>query len=301
MNGTIGVVEAAVPAVTPRRAADWIVMAKPRITLMVVMTAAVGYAVAAGGIADAATFLHLLAGTAFSAAGAGVLNMLMEREADGKMQRTRNRPLPAGRVAPGEALAVGTLLSAGGVAWLALGCDLLTAGISAFTILSYLFAYTTTKPHTSLCTVIGAVPGALPPVMGWTAARGSIDGGAVALFLVLFFWQLPHFLALAWIHREDYARAGYPMLPVTDPDGASTGRQVILQTAALVVASVVPFGMGIGGLPYLAAALLLGAGFLAAAIPFGLRRTTEGARRVFVASIVYLPLLMGAMMLPRIY
>jgi protoheme IX farnesyltransferase len=236
-------------------------------------------------------------GTLLSSAGAAALNMVLERDADAKMERTKDRPLPAGRLSPGEALAFGTLLSAGGVAYLAAAVNLLTAGLAAAALASYLGLYTPLKRRTSLCTLVGAIPGALPPVMGWAAARGTLDVGAAALFLILFFWQLPHFLALAWMYREDYARAGQPMLPVAEPDGASTGRQVVLQTLALVVASSLPAGLGLAGPGYLAAALALGAGFLGFGIAFSTLRSRERAWRLFMASVTYLPLLLGALIL----
>jgi protoheme IX farnesyltransferase len=302
MNDTLQAVSAppvpapAIPAARGR-VADYVALAKPGITVMVAITAGVGFAVAGAALVEWKLLVHLLAGTMLSSAGAAALNMFLEREADAKMERTRRRPLPAGRLAPAEALVFGVLLAAGGVAYLAAAVNLLTAGISAATIASYLGAYTPLKKRSSLCTLVGAVPGALPPVMGWAAARGSLDGGAWVLFLILFFWQLPHFLALAWMYREDYARGGFPMLPVEGPDGASTGRQVVLQTLALIVVTLLPAGFGMAGEAYLAAALVLGAGFLGFGVAFAVERTRERASRLFFASITYLPLLLGALAL----
>ena len=271
---------------------DFIALTKPRITLMVVLTALFGYYLAAPEI-DATRLANLLVGTALSCAGAGVLNMAMERRADGLMERTRRRPIPAGRIPLGTAVSFGGILATAGVALLAAKVNALTAGLSAATIALYLFAYTPLKSRTSLCTVIGAIPGALPPVMGWTAATGSLAPGAWALFGVLFFWQLPHFLAIAWLYREDYARAGYPMLPVVDPEGGSTARQVVLQTLALVLISLAPVSLGLAGGAYLAGAAALGFAFLAFGVAFARVRSRERARRLFFASLAYLPGLLG--------
>jgi len=296
MNGTLDAVRAPETAATRGRAADYVALAKPGITVMVSITAALGYYVAAAGAVDWLVMLHLVGGTLLSSGGAAALNMVLERRLDLRMERTRNRPIPSGRLGAGEAAAVGLVLSAAGLAWLVLGVNLLTASLSAATIAIYLFAYTPLKTVTSLCTIVGAVPGALPPVMGW-AATGSLGPGAGALFLILFFWQLPHFLALAWMYKDDYARGGFPMLPVQDPDGAATGRQVVLQTLALLVASVTPALLGIAGEAYLAAALLLGTGFLGFGVAFAASRTRERASRLFFSSIAYLPLLLAALAL----
>src|SRR6185436_13154805 len=270
---------------------------KPGITIMVAITAAVGYYVASHGAFDWKTFLHLMGGTLLSSAGASAFNMLMERRLDAKMNRTKSRPLAAGRMAPVEAAVFGGVLCAAGLVYLALGVNLLTAGLSAATMFSYLALYTPLKTKSSVCTLVGAIPGALPPVMGWAAARGSVGTEAWVLFMILFFWQLPHFLALAWMYREDYARAGFPMLSVEEPTGASTGRQVVLQTLALLVVSLLPAGFGIAGEGYLVAALILGAGFLGFGVAFAAERSRDRASRLFLASIAYLPLLLGALAL----
>ena len=277
---------------------DFIALTKPRITLMVVLTALFGYYLAAPEI-DAMLLANLLVGTALSCAGAGVLNMAMEKRADGAMHRTRNRPIPTDRIAIGTAVSFGGILATAGVALLAVKVNALTAAISAATLVLYLLVYTPLKSRTSLCTVIGAIPGALPPVMGWAAATGSLGAGAWALFGVLFFWQLPHFLAIAWMYREDYARAGYPMLSVVDPEGGSTARQVVLQTLALVVISLAPVSMGLAGGAYLAGAAALGISFLAFGLAFARVRSRERARRLFFASLAYLPGLLGLLALGR--
>ena len=200
-------------------------------------------------------------------------------------------------MAPAEAAVFGASLCGAGLVYLAFGVNLLTAALSAATMVSYLLLYTPLKTKSSVCTLVGAIPGALPPVMGWAAARGSLDTGAWILFLIMFFWQLPHFLALAWMYREDYARAGFPMLPVEEPTGASTGRQVVLQTLALLVVSLLPVGFGMAGDAYLVAALVLGAGFLGFGVSFAVSRSRARASRLFLASITYLPLLLGALAL----
>jgi heme o synthase len=293
MNGST----LAVPATASRsRAADYWMLAKPGITVMVAITAALGYYIAARGGLDWKVLAHLVGGTLLSSAGAAALNMVLERKLDAKMDRTKNRPLPAGRLGAAEATAFGVATSAAGVAWLGFGTNWIVAALSAATIGSYLFLYTPLKTKSSLCTLVGAVPGALPPVMGW-AATGSLDVGAWVLFGILFFWQLPHFLALAWMYREDYERGGFPMLPVEEPTGASTGRQVVLQTLALLVVSLLPAGFGLAGEAYVAAALVLGAGFLGFGVAFAAERSRPRASRLFFASITYLPLLLAALAL----
>jgi protoheme IX farnesyltransferase len=289
-----------VPVAAPSRrgkVADYFALTKPGITGMVAVTAAVGYWVAARETFQLHVLIRLLIGTVLSAAGASTLNQVMERKLDGKMDRTKNRPLPSGRVGVLPATVFGLVLGSAGIAHLAGSVNLLTAGLSLATIFSYLALYTPLKTRSSLCTLVGAVPGALPPVMGWAAGRGSLDTGAAILFMILFFWQLPHFLALAWMYREDYARGGFPMLSVEAPDGASTGRQVVLQTMALIVVSLLPAGFQMAGEGYLVAALLLGTGFLGAGIAFALERSRTRASRLFFASIIYLPLLLAALAL----
>lgn len=296
MNGTLEAVRIPRAEAAKSRAADYVALGKPGITVMVAITAALGYYVAAAGAVDWTVLGHLVAGTMLSSAGAAALNMVLERRLDARMERTRSRPIPAGRLGARESAIVGLLLSAAGLGWLAAGVNPLSALISGLTIATYLGAYTPLKTVSSLCTIVGAVPGALPPVLGW-AATGALGPGAAVLFLILFFWQLPHFLALAWMYRDDYARGGFPMLPVQDPDGSATGRQVVLQTMALLVASLAPALMGFAGEAYLAAALVLGTGFLGFGVAFAASRTRERASRLFFASIAYLPLLLAALAL----
>jgi len=299
MNPTLEAVQVpVVPATVSRtRVGDFVTLTKPGITVMVAITAAVGFYVASHGTFDWRIFVHMLGGTLLSSAGAAAFNMLMERKLDAKMDRTKTRPLPSGRMAPTEAGVFAGVLCAAGLVWLAIGVNLLTAALSAATMVSYLALYTPLKTKSSVCTLVGAIPGALPPVMGWAAARGSVEIGAWILFLILFFWQLPHFLALAWMYREDYARGGFPMLSVEEPTGASSGRQVVLQTLALLVVSVLPFGFQMAGDGYLVAALVLGAAFLGFGVAFAVERSRTRATRLFLASITYLPLLLGALAL----
>jgi heme o synthase len=280
--------------------ADYMELVKPRITLMVMLTALVGFVMgSAGGALDFTALASALAGTGLVAAGASALNMLLERRTDGLMRRTQNRPLPAGRLRPVEALAWGAVLTLSGVAFLAWRSGPLPATVALATWTSYLFLYTPLKTRTSLSTVVGALPGALPPVIGWAAARGRIDAGAFVLFAILFLWQIPHFLAIAWIYREDYARGGLPMLPVVDPAGVITGRQAVANTLALAIVSLAPaFGRMAGSL-YLAGALALGVMYTAAAVWAAVKRTPAAARGLFLASLAYLSILCTLLIVDR--
>jgi protoheme IX farnesyltransferase len=295
---------ATMPAATltrpvPRsRAADFLELTKPRITFLVLVTAAVGYALGLRSAFEPSVFLLMLAGTALLSAGAGGLNQYLEREADALMARTRHRPIPAGRLAPSEARAFGLLLSVAGLALLA-GAGWLPALLGLATELSYLLLYTPLKRVTPLCTIVGAVPGALPPMIGWAAARGSLDVGAWSLFAVLFLWQLPHFLALAWLYREEYAQAGFPMLTVRDPEGTSTGRQAVLYAVALLPVSLVAGLLAAAGNVYLWSAAALGLLFALCAARFAWRRTAPAARALFLMSILYLPALLAVLVLDR--
>jgi heme o synthase len=271
--------------------ADYLELTKPRITTMVVFTALVGFVSATIGPVSLPALVAALAGTGLVAAGASVLNMLLERDTDALMVRTRNRPLPAGRIGTGEALGFGLALSAVGLAELGWLSGPLAALVALATWSSYLFLYTPLKRRTSLSTLVGAVPGALPPVIGWAAARHSFDGGAFVLFAILFLWQVPHFLAIAWIYRDDYARAGFPMLPVLDREGHLTGRQAVLNCLALLLVSFAPAAAGLAGAPYLAGAALLGIGLTGFAVNLAFARSQRAARSLFLASVVYLPAL----------
>lgn len=278
---------------------DYIELTKPRITFLVLLTTAVGYAVGAEASFHPGVFIALLAGTALVSGGASALNQWAERDADARMERTAARPLPTGRLAPGEALAFGLALSAVGLILLAGAVNWLTALLALGSLSSYVLAYTPLKRVTSLCTLVGAVPGAIPPMMGWAAARGTLDREAWALFGVLFLWQLPHFLAIAWIYREDYARGGFPMLPVTDPGGMSTARQSVAYASALVPVTLLAGAFSAAGSFYLWGATGLGLIFVGCTIAFALRRTVRAARLVFLASVLYLPAVLGLMVLGR--
>jgi protoheme IX farnesyltransferase len=286
----------AVPASS--RVSDFAELAKPRITSLVLVTAAVGFAVGGRGSVDWLAFLVFMTGTGLLCGGASALNQYLERETDALMERTRRRPIPAGRIRPEEALVFGLALSASGLAVLAF-VNPLTLALGAASLLSYVLAYTPLKRTTSLCTVVGAVPGALPPLMGWAAARGSLGAAGWGLFAILFLWQLPHFLAIGWIYREDYARGGFPMLAVTDKDGASTGRQAVLYATALLPVTLAAGLLASAGAGYLWGGLALGLAFLAFAAAFAWKRTIGSARRLFFASVLYLPLLLGLMVFDR--
>jgi protoheme IX farnesyltransferase len=266
---------------------------------MVVLTAFVGYALASVGSILTGRLLAALVGTALVAAGASCLNMVLERRTDSLMLRTRNRPLPAGRLGPPEALAWGLALTTSGLALLAWRTGALSAAIAFASWASYLFFYTPLKTRTSLSTIVGALPGALPPVIGWAAARGRLEPGAFVLFAIVFLWQIPHFLAIAWIYREDYARGGLPMLPVLDPDGRITGRQAVANTLALLLVSLVPTAAGMAGQVYLAGAVALGVGFTGVAVRAAVVRTPRAARWLFVASILYLAALCTLLLADR--
>lgn len=277
----------------------YVELAKLRITALVMFTALVGFVAAAPEAPAGTVLVAALLGTGLVSAGASVFNMLLERDSDALMVRTRLRPLPSGRLRPVEALAFGVAVTALGLGLLAWLCGSLAAAVALVTWLSYVFLYTPLKPVTSLATIVGAVPGALPPVIGWAAARGSLDLGAGILFAILFLWQIPHFLAIAWMYREDYARGGFPMLPVLDQQGRMTARQSFANAVALLLVSLMPTPVGLAGPWYLAGALLLGLAFVAAAFRLLRQRDMASARRLFLASVIYLPLLTSLLMIDR--
>jgi protoheme IX farnesyltransferase len=286
------------PPLARPRVADYLELTKPRVAVLVLFTVAVGALLAGGGSADFAVLAHTVLGTALVAAGASALNQLLERHSDALMRRTENRPLPAGRLQPLEVLVFGCVLGAAGIAYLALTLKTPTAAVvAAVTFVSYVAIYTPLKRVTPLNTLIGAVPGALPPLIGWTAVRGELTAEAVGLFLILFLWQVPHFLAIAWIYREEYAKAGLLMLPVVDRDGRQTGRQVVTYCLALIPVSLVPTLYGTAGPLYLIGAVLLGLGFLASGICFARDKTIVQARRLMRASLLYLPGLLALLLL----
>jgi heme o synthase len=281
-------------------AADLVALTKPRVVLMVLVTTLMGYDVALTGPADYLRMIHLLIGSLLAAGGTLALNQYRERDLDARMDRTRARPLPAGRLQPLEAWLFGVALTLAGTAYLAALVNPLVALVTLATTILYLFAYTPLKRRTPLCTLVGAVAGALPPVAGWAAARGDVAPGAWVLFAILFLWQLPHTLAIARLYRHDYARAGVRVLPVVDPDGASTERQVVLSCVALVSVSLLPAVAGWTGPIYLAGALVLGLAFSAVGVEQALVPSPRAARHVLLASLIYLPLLLGLMAFDRI-
>jgi heme o synthase len=273
------------------RTNDFIALAKPRLNFLVVVSSLAGYLMAGGDTANAVRLVLMLAGTALVASGASAFNQVIERGPDSLMKRTRLRPVPDGRLQPGEALVFATAMSAGGLLMLAAGVNLLSAAVACATLLTYALVYTPLKRRSSFATVVGAIPGALPPVIGWAAASGTLSPGAWVLFGIVFLWQLPHFLAIAWIYRDDYARAGFPMLPVVEPDGRSTGRQALLYCAALLPVSLAPTLVGMTGTGYFLAALVLSLLFLGLTVKFARTRAIPDARRLFFGSIIYLPIL----------
>jgi len=277
------------------RVAVYLELIKARLTTLVLLTTAAGFYVGGQGPLDCRLMFHALWGTALLASGAAALNQLLEWSHDGKMQRTRQRPLPSGRLQPETVLIFGTGCALAGLLYLALAVNLSTSLLGAFSLATYLFVYTPLKRVTWLNTLVGAVPGGLPPLMGWTAARGEVTAEGWALFAIQAFWQLPHFLAIAWMYRDEYAKAGFVMLPVVDPQGHRTGRQAVGHTLALLSASLCTFWFGLAGPVYLAGAAVLGLVFLWFAIQFARQLTILSARQLFYASVLYLPLLLGLM------
>jgi len=288
-------------AVSPAssRLADLFVLTKVRLNALVVATAVGGYYLAAPDGVSPLAIVIAGVGTALVAMGAAALNQVSERDIDGQMERTRQRPLPEGRMTTTEGIITGVALAAFGIVLLWLGANALAAAIAFATLAIYVWIYTPLKRRSSLATIVGAVPGALPPLIGWAAARGSISGVAPwTLFLLMFLWQLPHFLAISWLCRDDYRQASLPMLSVIDRDGSMTGRQVALWTATLIPFSVLPF-LVLAHSSYAIGALVLGVAFLVAAIKFAVDRTDANARLLFFGSITYLPLLWALLCIAR--
>ena len=288
-----------VPIGARARVGAYFELTKPRITFLIMLTSAAGFALGSRGPIDYVLLAHALIGIGLLSSGIGTLNQFIERDLDGLMRRTADRPLPSGRLFPIEALWFGVLLTAGAEVYLAVLVNTLTSVLGLTVIAGYLFVYTPLKTRTSLSTALGAFPGAMPPLMGWTAARGEIDIAAWVLFAILFLWQFPHFLAIAWMYREDYGRAGIRMLPVVEPDGRVTGQQIIAYAVMLVPVSLLPAVLGISGRIYLSAALLLGLLFLAFSIRAALSKSNQHARQLLLASVLYLPLLFGFMVFNR--
>lgn len=276
---------------------DYVELTKPRITALVVATTLVGFYLGSAESFNFILLFHTLLGTALVASGASTLNMVLEFEADSRMKRTEGRPIPSGRLTPFQSMTFGAAISIAGILYLLIFVNPLTSLLAAITEGLYLFAYTPLKRMTSLCTIVGAVPGAIPPMMGWTAAQNNLSFPAWWLFAILFLWQLPHFLAIAWLYREDYARGGFPMLPVLDPEGVKTSCQIILETIALVIVSLVPVFLGFFGKGYFWGALILGLLFLGMGIRLAMNKSNLSARHLLLTSVIYLPLLMGLMVI----
>jgi len=280
--------------------ADYIHLTKPRLNLLVVASCAAGYYLGSSEGTNLTEMTLTVAGTALVAAGAAVFNQLLEQRTDGLMRRTRGRALPDGRVSAGDAGLFGSALSAGGLALLMAAGGFLAASLALATLVTYIGIYTPLKRRSPIATVVGAVPGALPPLIGWTASHGSISAGGVALFGIVFFWQIPHFMAIAWMYRDDYAKAGFPMLPVLDPTGRRAARQAVMYAAALLPMSTVPVLVGLSGHVFLYIALLVGTVLFWLAARFASQRTDDSARLLFLGSIAYLPILWIAMIANRL-
>jgi protoheme IX farnesyltransferase len=282
------------------RTADYVTLAKPRLNLLVVASTLAGYVMGHGDMANVVAVLAMLAGTGLVAGGASAFNQVIERRTDALMRRTSQRPVADGRMHPPDALVYASVLSLAGLGILAALVNPLSAVVALATLVSYAAIYTPLKPRTSFATVIGAIPGALPPVIGWAAATNGLSRGAWILFGILFLWQLPHFLAIAWMYREDYARAGLAMLPVLEPDGRSTARQSVIYAAALLPLSLAPTLVGMATPAYFVGALVLSTAFLALSLRFAKTRSVRDARRLFFGSILYLPLLWVLMIAGRV-
>jgi protoheme IX farnesyltransferase len=282
-----------------QRLTDYLALTKPRVVLMVLITTFVGYYLGSTAGLDLLPLFHALAGTALAAGGTMALNQLMERQRDSQMLRTRHRPLPEGRLAPGEALVFGLGLTIAGLAYLQWTVGPLPSGLTAAIAATYLLVYTPLKPVTSLCSLVGAVPGALPPVVGWAAARGGVGFEAWLLFAIMFLWQVPHTLAIGTLYRDDYARAGIRVLPVVDWSGTSSGTHSVTNCLALLPVALTPTLVGMAGTLYFLAALVLSAGLLGTAIALKRTGTPADARRLLLASLLYLPLLLAVMALDK--
>jgi heme o synthase len=285
--------------VRSRFVSDFAELVKARLTLLVLLTTAVGFYLAARNPIDYVQLFHAVFGTAAAAAGAAALNQWWERRLDALMHRTRTRPVPAGRMRPGDALVLGTALSIFGVSYLVIFCNALSAILSALTIVIYIFGYTPLKRISTGNTAVGALPGALPPMIGWAAARGTIDAGAWSLFAIVFLWQLPHFFAIAWMYRDDYARAGFRMISSDDQSGARSASQSVFFCILLLIIAGLPAFLELTTAVYLPIELALGGAFVAVAMRFLRTRRPADARLLFLTSITYLPLLLGALVLTK--
>ena len=281
------------------RVADYIELTKPRVTSLVLITTAVGFYMYAGPDFAGVLLVHAILGTALVAGGASAANQYLERGPDAKMLRTRDRPLPGARLSKNDALVFTAVISLAGVLYLALMTNVLTGLLAALTIILYVFVYTPLKTRTALATLIGAVPGAAPPVLGWTAAGGGLDGIAAALFGIVFLWQLPHFLAIAWLYDEDYHRGGFAPLTIRNAGAGNASRQIILYCLALLPVSLLPSSLGLTGTVYLYGALLAGIVYFGYGLAVALFRSQTAARRLLRASVIYLPAVFLLMVIDR--
>ena len=279
------------------RVAAYAELTKPRITFLIVLTSAAGFALASRSGIDYVVMLRALLGIALLSSGIATLNQYAERDLDGLMRRTANRPLPSGKLAPWEALAFGSGITILAEIYLLVLVNPLSALLGLTVIAGYLFAYTPLKTRTSLSTLVGAFPGAVPPLIGWSAARGTVSLESWVLFAILFLWQFPHFLAIAWMYREDYGRAGILMLPVVQPDGKVTAQQIVVYTLMLLPVSLLPTVMGMSGQIYFIGAIVLGLLFLYSSLRAAFSMSRQHARRLLLASVLYLPLLFILMVL----
>jgi protoheme IX farnesyltransferase len=276
---------------TNRLIADYWELTIPRICMLALIMAAIGFFIATDGTADLKLLAISLVGIGLVGASSGVINQYMERHLDGQMWRTLNRPLPSGRMEPRKALVFGVVLAVLGEAILLLAVNVVTAVLGAATLFIYLGVYTPSKRISTMSTLVGAIPGAMPPLLGWTAAEGRISGGGLILFSILFLWQIPHFLAIAWMYKEDYSRANFQVLSVIDEKGSATSRQIIIYTLVLLLVTLIPSAWGSAGQTYFYGALVMGLLFLAQGIWLAFHRTKAQARRLFLASLIYLPML----------
>lgn len=274
-------------------------LTKPRITFLIVLTSAAGFVLGAKGATDYLVMFDALLGIALLSSGIATLNQYMERTLDGLMRRTASRPLPSGKLTSAQALTFGVSLTVVALIFLAVFVNVLTAALGVAVVVGYLLCYTPLKTRTTLSTVVGAFPGAMPPLLGWSAASGALTFEAWVLFAIMFLWQFPHFLAIAWMYREDYARAGIVMLPVVEPEGRITGQQIVIWTLLLIPVSLFPYALGTAGKIYFYGALVLGLLFLASSIAAALSASRRNARRLLLASVIYIPLLLGLLVINR--
>jgi protoheme IX farnesyltransferase len=279
---------------------DFLELTKPRITILILICTAVGYYFGSGDPFHLSVLIHVLLGTALMASGTSALNQWYEADSDAKMRRTQKRPIAAGRMKRSSGFLFGVSLSAAGFVELWFGANALAAALGLFTLLSYLVVYTPLKRRSPACTTVGALPGAMPPLIGYAAASGHLGAEALALFLILFVWQFPHFYAIAWMYRDDYAKGGIRMLPVVEPDGESTARRIVACSLLLIPISLAPRLLGMTGFIYPIAAIAAGLALLYFGLRLGRDRTLVRARHVLLASVFYLPALFAVMVLDRL-